>query len=84
MTFVEIVERISEKVSNDLERKYNRLSIHISFHTKLSYAIQLWCTELKIDDDITNYIYQGYQLEPVKQITEFCWTEAISEKEIII
>lgn len=81
MSFVEIVEIISEKVSDELERKYNRLSINIPFHTKLSYAIQLWCSELKIDDNITNYINQGYQLEPVKGITEFFWKEAISENK---
>ncbi|MBE9019841.1 hypothetical protein C7Y66_25015 [Chroococcidiopsis sp. CCALA 051] len=83
MSFVEILERISEKVSFEVERKDARTSGNITFNTKLSYAIELWCSELEISKDITNYIFWGCRLEPVKELTELIWHEAIQENKTL-
>ncbi|RUR74089.1 hypothetical protein ACF3DV_22965 [Chlorogloeopsis fritschii PCC 9212] len=81
MSFVEIVERISYKVGYELERKYARPSGNISFPIKLRYAIELWCSELEISNNISSYILQGCQLSAVTELTEFIWQEAIQENK---
>ncbi|BAY21186.1 hypothetical protein NIES2100_09350 [Calothrix sp. NIES-2100] len=81
MSFVEIVERISNQVGYELERRYARPSVKIPFPIKLSYAIELWCNELEISNHISSYILQGCQLPAVKEWTEFIWQEAIQDKK---
>ena len=82
MSFIEIVERISNTVGEDLKRRSARSSVNISFHIKLSYCIDLWCKELAISDkEIISYIFQGCQLNPVKDFTEIVWQESIQENQ---
>lgn len=80
MSFVEIVEIISSKVDPDLERIYACPSGKIRFDIKLSYAIQLWCRELEISDNISSYILQGCKLYAVTELTKFIWEEAIQDE----
>ncbi|MBR8833649.1 MAG: hypothetical protein DSM106950_06315 [Stigonema ocellatum SAG 48.90 = DSM 106950] len=81
MSFLEIVERISHKFSHEIERTYNHSSGSIPFANKLSFAIELWCLELDIPNNINSYILQGCQIDSVKELTEFIWQEATQDKK---
>jgi hypothetical protein len=81
MMFAQKVEEISHQLRCQIERRYQRHYTNIPFGIKLSDAIELWCLELNIYDNITSYILDGCKLSSVKQLTECIWQEAVQDKK---
>lgn len=83
--FFQILDKISKEVeyNYESERRYARPSRNTTFYIKLDYAIRSWSDELHINQDITDYIIQGYQLDEITKITTYIWQEGIPENKTL-
>lgn len=83
MSFIKALEEVSNEVSCELQRRYNRSLQNISFNLKLYYAVQSWTVQLKIseNENITNFILRNSKLDAVIELTKYLRTESITEKK---
>jgi hypothetical protein len=83
MSFIQLLEEVSDQVSYELQRRYNRPLQNIPFNLKLYYAVQSWTVQLEISEheNITNFILKNSQLDAVIELTKYLRTESITEKK---
>ncbi|TAE61515.1 MAG: hypothetical protein EAZ87_01565 [Nostocales cyanobacterium] len=85
MSFIKLLEQVSDQVSYELQRRYNRPLQNIPFNLKLYYAVQSWTLQLKIseNENITNFILINSQLDAVIELTKYLRTESLTEKKSV-
>ncbi|MBE9234603.1 hypothetical protein IQ227_00770 [Anabaena aphanizomenioides LEGE 00250] len=83
MSFIQLIEEVSDQVSYELQKRYNRPVQNIPFNLKLYYAVQYWTIKLKISEheNITNFMLKNSQLDAVIELTKYLRTESITEKK---
>ncbi|MGM3306056.1 hypothetical protein ACSQ6I_08750 [Anabaena sp. WFMT] len=83
MSFIQLLEEVSDQVSYELQRRYNRPLQNIPFNLKLYYAVQYWTIKLKISEheNITNFILKNSQLDAVIELTEYLKTESTTKEK---
>jgi hypothetical protein len=83
MSFIKLLQEVSDQVSYELPRIYNRPLQNISFNVMLYHAIKFWNIKLGIHTDINDFILRNSQLDAVTKLTEYLITESITmEKNV--
>ncbi|MGB3636201.1 MAG: hypothetical protein WBA39_01215, partial [Rivularia sp. (in: cyanobacteria)] len=72
--FVKILDQVTDQ--NKKECQHCRY-----IDDYLSNAIKIWCHQLEISKEITNYILRGYQIYEIKELTNYVYNEWQQEKK---
>ena len=73
--FVEILNQVTAQTSRECQgSKYRR--------EYLSHAIGIWCNQLNISQDITDYIRRGYSQPEIINFTNYIYKEGTTEMNI--